>query len=404
MRVKIEKSCAEGVIAAPPSKSLSHRMIISAAMAKGKSVIHNLSLCADCVATIDCLEALGVKTELSGNTLTVYGKDLRDAMPTRELYCNESGSTLRFLIPLGLLSGKETYFGGKERLIERPHGVYEEICRERGMLFERTDSGIRVCGPLSGGEFRIQGNVSSQFITGLLYALSALPEDSRIIITTDIESKSYIDLTIEAMSIFGVKVTWESDRVLFIKGNQEYVPSEVTVEGDYSGAAFTDAFNTIGGRVTVTGLNENSLQGDKAYKRIYPLLIAGSPTVSIKDCPDLGPIFFAVAAEKNGATFTDTARLRIKESDRAAAMAEELRKLGAEIEIYENKVVIKKRALHPPTDIILGHNDHRIVMSLTVLLSLYGGEIDGAEAIGKSYGEFFEDIKKIGIRVTTYEA
>ncbi len=404
MRAVIEKSIAKGSITAPPSKSICHRLIIAASLCEGESVLSGISLCADCIATINCLKALGVDTELDGDRLTVRGNGFKNPSPTSELYCKESGSTLRFLIPLALLGREKTVFTGAKRLIERPLGVYEEICKERGMLFERDSDGIKVKGVLKSGEFRVVGNISSQFITGLMFALSKAEGNSKIIITTDIESKSYIDLTIDAMRTFGAEVGWESERVIYIKGNCKYKAKSLTVEGDYSGSAFTDAFNLFGGEVQTLGLKENSIQGDRAYKELFPLLNSGTPTVSIKDCPDLGPILFAIAAAKNGAVFTDTARLRIKESDRAAVMAEELTKFGAKIIVNDNSVVIEKAVLHAPEELLYGHNDHRIVMSLTVLLSLFGGEIEGAEAVNKSYGDFFEHIKKLGIAVQTYEA
>lgn len=398
MTARIEKGIARGSVTAPPSKSICHRLIISAALCEGESVLSGISLCSDCIATINCLKALGVDMELSGDTLTVRG-GLKKNGALGELFANESGSTLRFLIPLALLSEKEVVFSGAKRLIERPLGVYEDLCKERGLLFKREENKITVKGPLTSGEYRVAGNISSQFITGLTYALSTLKGDSRIIITTEIESRSYIDLTIEAMREFGAVVYFESEQVIFIKGGCKFTARKLTVEGDYSAAAFTDAFNYIGGDVRTLGLNEKSSQGDRVYKELFPLLDEGAPTISLKDCPDLGPILFALAAMKNGAIFTDTARLKIKESDRAAVMAEELSKFGAKVRILDNSVIIEKSPLHAPGEPLCGHNDHRIVMSLAVLLTLFGGEIEGAEAINKSYGEFFVHLKELGIKV-----
>jgi len=403
MRAFIEKGVARGNVTAPASKSICHRLIIAAAMCDGVSRLHGISLCADCLATIDCLRALGVDMSLDTDVLTVRGNGFKNAKPKDTLYARESGSTLRFLIPLALLSGEKVVFTGAKRLIERPHGVYEEICKERGLLFERREREIIVKGPLPYGDYRLVGNVSSQFITGLLFALSMTEGDSRIIITTDIESKSYIDLTLEAMRAFGKTVEWESGNILYVKGGGGYRAREIDVEGDYSGTAFIEAFNLFGGDVRVSGLNENSIQGDRIYRDLFPLLNAGTPEISIKDCPDLGPILFAVAAAKHGAVFTDTARLRIKESDRAAVMAEELAKFGAKVTLNENSVIIEGNDLCAPKELLLGHNDHRIVMALSVLLSLFGGEIDGIEAVSKSYEDFFLHLEKLGISVKTYE-
>ncbi len=402
MRVEIEKSVANGSIKAPASKSICHRLIISAALAEGESILSGISLCDDCIATINCLRALGIDMTLEGDTLSVSGGALGHA-PCGPLDCRESGSTLRFLIPLALLSDEETVFIGAKRLLERPQTVYEKLSRENGFVFEKSESELRVKGKLKAGEYSVSGNISSQFITGLMFALSKCSGDSRIVITTDIESRSYIDLTIEAMREFGAVVFWESERVIFVKGNSPYKAKSIALEGDWSGTAFIEAFNLFGGEAHVLGLNEKSLQGDRVYREIFPLLDKGSPTVSLNDCPDLGPILFAIAAAKHGAVFTDTARLKIKESDRAAVMAQELSKFGAKISVFDNSVVIEKAELHKPTEPLYGHNDHRIVMSLSVLLSLFGGEIEGAEAVKKSYEGFFEDIKKLGITVKTYE-
>ena len=404
MRVKIEKSYAAGRIVPPASKSMAHRLLIAAALSESRTKIVDVTLCEDVLATVDCLSELGVSSLLYGNIAEIEGGSIRTAMPKGVLNCRESGSTLRFMLPLALLSGNETTFIGATRLMERPMAVYEDICRERGLKFERSEGKITVCGPLEAGEYSLPGNISSQFITGLLFALSALDGDSRIRITTDIESLSYIELTRSAMATFGVEAAWEDERTLYIKGGQKYASQgNVFVERDYSGAAFPDAFNLIGGNVKVDGLSPTSLQGDRVYKEHYEALKVGAPTIDITDCPDLGPILFALAAGLYGGLFTGTKRLKIKESDRAAAMAEELSQFGAELIVEEDKVTVKKRELHTPTEILSGHNDHRIVMSLAVLASVYGGEIDGAEAVAKSYPSFFEHIKKLGIEFKTYE-
>ena len=396
---RIEKSKAEGIILSPTSKSVAHRMLIGAAMCRDqRSVIKRITPCEDVLATIDCLRALGVKIEYTDDVATVFGIDFLTANPNDILNCRESGSTLRFLIPMALLSGNKTIFSGSERLMERPQGVYEKITYDQNLTFTKDKHCINARGPLSCGEYRVDGSVSSQFITGLVFALSALNEDSRIIISTPIESKSYIEITISVMSKFGVDMVWENDTTLFIKGGQEYKSIDLTVEGDWSGAAFLEAFNHIGGSVTVNGLDEESRQGDRICIELFKRLDEGFADINIEDCPDLAPILFTVAAYKNGGRFIGTRRLKIKESDRAEVMREELAKFGAELVIEENSVSVLKRELHAPNEMLLGHNDHRIVMSLAVLCSIYGGEIDGCEAVKKSYPDFFEDIKLLGIQ------
>ena len=258
-------------------------------------------------------------------------------------------------------------------------------------------------GSLKGGTFPIPGDISSQFITGLLFALPLADRDSVIQITTPLESKSYISLTRQALRAFGVSAQWQDSRTLLIPGGQHYHAADMTVEGDYSGAAFYAAMNALGSDITVTGLSPDSLQGDRVYKQHFESLCAGCPEIDISDCPDLGPVLFAVAAAKNGAVFTGTRRLRLKESDRAAAMARELAAFGTRVTVEENSVTVMPEGFHPPERVLCGHNDHRIVMSLAVLLTLTGGEIDGAQAVRKSFPDFFEKLQMLGIDVKTQE-
>jgi 3-phosphoshikimate 1-carboxyvinyltransferase len=379
-------------------------MLISAAMASGTSRIRGISDCEDVRATIDCLRALGVSIEHVGQDIVLTGVDMTSVTPRETLDCNESGSTLRFLLPIALLSGKNTLFIGAEGLMRRPMSVYEEMCRKKGISYNADGESIAVCGPLTAGDFEIVGNISSQFISGLLFALPTLSSDSKIKIIPPIESRSYIDLTIEALSLFGVSIKWVDDTTLYVKGGQKYSPADLSVEGDYSGAAFIDSFSLFGHDVTVEGLSPDSTQGDKVYKLLFDMIKRGVPTIHIGNCPDLGPILFAAAAAKHGAVFTGTKRLKIKESDRAAAMANELSKFGVSVTVYDDKVVVYPVSLHAPNEPLYGHNDHRIVMALSILLTLTGGEIMGAEAVKKSYPSFFEDLRSLGIEVNEYEA
>ena len=403
MNVKILKGTPEGRITAPPSKSMAHRLLICAAMANGTSRISGVSDCEDVSATINCLRALGADIVENGDTVTVTGIDMTSATPTSTLNCRESGSTLRFFLPIALLSGKNTLFMGAEGLMKRPMSVYEELCKKKGFIYNADGGSIAVRGPLTPGEYEVVGNISSQFISGLLFALPSLAKDSKIKIIPPIESKSYIDLTIEALALFGVTVKWADDTTLYIKGGQKYQPKNLSVEGDYSGAAFIDAFSLFNTGVEVDGLNPDSTQGDKVYKLLFDMIKKGVPTIHIGNCPDLGPILFAAAAAKHGAVFTGTKRLKIKESDRASAMAEELSKFGVSVTVHEDKVVVYPINFHAPSLPLYGHNDHRIVMSLAILLTLTGGEIIGAEAVNKSYPSFFEDLRTLGIEVMEYE-
>ncbi len=384
MRIQINPSAAVGKISAPPSKSMAHRALILGAFTQ-KSIIHNVAFSKDIIATMECLKSLGADIEIDGDTVTIGGLDVDNIPENAELFCNESGSTLRFLLPICMASGKRITLTGAKRLFERPLTIYEEIAKEQSILFEKTENSVTVCGKLKSQEYFVRGDISSQFITGLMFAL--LSTDSKITVTGKFESKSYVDLTRKAMSDFGVKENSRPENTVY------------TVEGDCSNAAFLEAFNYLGGNVSVEGLDPDTLQGDRVYKEIFEGLKNGQKSFDLSDCPDLAPVCFTVASVFGGAEFTGTQRLKIKESDRANAMKEELAKFGIEVTVNENSVIIKNGELNKPTEILCGHNDHRIVMSLVLLCSITGGVIDGAEAVSKSYPEFFEEISRIGIDV-----
>ena len=399
MQVTVGAGRAHGTVQAPPSKSMAHRLLISAALAEGESRIKGVSACEDVAATLDCLRALGAHCEQQGDEALIRGIDPRRTTPDTHLYCRESGSTLRFLLPIAWLSQKPMTLTGAPYLLTRPMDVYAEIAKEKQLFFEQNEKGIHIQGPMTSGEYTVAGNVSSQFISGLLFALPLLDGDSLIRILPPVESRSYLDLTVSALAEFGVIAEWEDACTLHIPGGQHYRAHDTEVEGDYSGAAFPEALNLLGGQVRVTGLNEKSLQGDRVYKTYFPMLKRERCELSIEDCPDLGPILFAVAAANHGATFHGTRRLRLKESDRAAAMAKELSKMGVQVRIDENSVTVEPATLHAPKEPICSHNDHRIVMSMAVLLTLTGGRIEGAEAVSKSFPDFFDRLSALGIHV-----
>lgn len=401
MRVKIYPSKAVGFINAPPSKSLAHRALICGALSEG-SKINNIAFSKDISATLDCLCALGAKSEINGDRVDIGSLDLTNPVDNAELFCNESGSTLRFLIPLCLLSNKRITLKGAKRLFERPLDIYEKICKEQGILFEKSQTSLTVCGKLSSGVYKIPGDISSQFITGLLFALPLVDGFSIIEIVGKFESASYIDLTLDVLSKFGIKISRNENRFI-IAGNQKYKSSDYTVEGDCSNAAFLEALSFLGGDVTVGGISKSTLQGDRVYHDIFNAIANGEREFDLSDCPDLAPILFSVASVKGGAMFNGTARLRIKESDRAAVMAEELAKFGVKLDVSENSVHVDGSGIKPPKTILCGHNDHRIVMSLAVLSTLVGGEIEGAEAVSKSYPNFFDDLKSLKIGIDIYE-
>lgn len=403
MQVTIRPGIPRGTVCAPPSKSMAHRLLICAGLSRGISRIRNVAFNEDILATLDCLRALGAGCTVEGDTVTVVGADLFRATPTQALNCRESGSTLRFFIPLAMLCGKPVTFTGTQKLLSRPLEVYAQLARERGLPFHRRENTMLVQGPLTGGIFCLPGDVSSQFVSGLLFALPLADGDSRIRITTNLESKSYIDLTLQALGYFGVTARWEDEKTLFVPGSQGYQAADLAVEGDYSGAAFYGAMNTLGGHITVTGLNPDSLQGDKVYARHLEALGAGCPEIDLSDCPDLGPVLFAVAAARHGARFIGTRRLKLKESDRAEAMARELAAFGTQVTVEENAVTVTPLDFHPPRRPLEGHNDHRIVMALAVLLTRTGGQIRGCQAVRKSFPDFFEKLIQLNIEVETIE-
>lgn len=396
MNITIKKGTASGVVSIPSSKSVAHRLLINAALTDGETIINGLSLNEDIGATIDCLKTLGAKIDYSHGRCTVHGTNGRGES-LRRLHCRESGSTLRFMIPLCLDSVKTELYGSP-RLIERPHSVYGEICKKNGFLWQSDGEKITVCGGLKSGEYEVPGNISSQFITGLMLALPTLEGDSVIRLTTEPESLSYIDMTVASLAAFGIVIEKRSEREWFIKGSQKRrSPGIINVEADESGAAFFGALNYIGGDVKLDNLNNNSCQGDRVWRLFFPMLESGRPEISIKDCPDLGPILMSLAACLNGVTLRDTARLKIKESDRGGAMAEELEKLGVKVTVEENTITVDPSGIHAPNEVLDGHNDHRIVMSLAIMLTQFGGKINGAQAVSKSMPQFFTMLNSLGI-------
>ena len=401
MTVTIHPSRASGEISAPPSKSMAHRLLIAAGLAEGESVVDNLAPSEDILATIDCLRALGATVDYENGKARVLGIGGKIRRTAPHLPCRECGSTLRFFIPIAAISEEISTFSGSERLFKRPLSVYETVFSEQKLPFSIENNTLTLRGKLSCGNYTVKGNISSQFITGLLFALPLLHGDSTITLLPPIESASYLDLTVAALKAFGVEILWQNKTTLLIKGDQTYKAGRITVEGDYSNAAFLSALAILGDDVSVTGLDADSLQGDRVYIPYFEKLKAGTPTLSLADCPDLGPVLMALAAALQGATFTDTARLAIKESDRGAAMAEELKKCGISCTVSDNTIKVPKQELTPPTEALSGHNDHRIVMALSILLTRIGGIIEGAEAINKSYPDFFTVLQALGIRLTT---
>ena len=399
MKVKILPSKTSGEVSAPPSKSFAHRYLIGSVLSRGKCVIKNIADSDDISATLSCIEQLGGSVTKDGNIVTVIStneKQIENAV----FDCKESGSTLRFFIPVVLATGaKNCTFLGSERLLARGIKEYEKLFENSDVTIKSDEKSIEVNGTLSAGNYEISGEVSSQYTTGMLFALSVLDGKSTLKITGNAESRAYVDMTIKVLKDFGADITETEKNFFEINGKGRLSPGEFTVEGDWSNAAFLIALSRLVGTISVSGLNENSVQGDRFCTAAFDALDGENAEIDLKDCPDLAPILFSYAAYKNGGKFINTRRLRVKESDRANVMAEELKKFGANVKVYENSVEIEKTQLKPPIVPLCGHNDHRIVMALSVLAAVFGAEIDGAEAVNKSYPDFFRVIKKAGVNV-----
>lgn len=399
MKVKILPSKTSGEVSAPPSKSFAHRYLIGSVLSRGKCVIKNVADSDDISATLSCIEQLGESVTKDGNTVTVIPtneKQIENAV----FDCKESGSTLRFFIPVVLATGaKNCTFLGSERLLARGIKEYEKLFENSDVKIKSDEKAIEVNGTLSAGNYEISGEVSSQYTTGMLFALSVLDGKSTLKITGNAESRAYVDMTIKVLKDFGADIKETEKNFFEINGKGRLSLGEFTVEGDWSNAAFLIALSRLLGTISVSGLNENSVQGDRFSSVAFDALDGENAEIDLKDCPDLAPILFSYAAYKNGGKFINTRRLRVKESDRANVMAEELKKFGANVKVYENSVEIEKTQLKPPIVPLCGHNDHRIVMALSVLAAVFGAEIDGAEAVNKSYPDFFRVIKKAGVNV-----
>ena len=400
MKVGIRPGKARGEWIAPPSKSFAHRALICAALSNGTSRIEGIEPSEDILATLDCISALGADVKLDGKTATVTGgaKEQGHLFP-----CRESGSTLRFFLPLALLRDTPVTLTGSRRLLQRPQDVYRKLCASQGLYFAQDAEKIEVKGRLRAGNFPVRGDLSSQFLSGLLFALPLLDRESVIQILPPFVSAPYVEITRQVQKTFGILSDHSEPLTIRIPGGQTYSAADYVVEGDCSNAAFAEALNLLGGTVTVRGLNPESCQGDKIYKPYFEKLKSGKPTLDVENCPDLAPILMALGAALGGVELTGTARLALKESDRGNAMAEELAKFGIQTVLQEDRIIVEAGGLHQPSAPLNGHNDHRIVMACATLLTLTGGEIEGAEAVSKSYPRYFADLQQAGIEVNTNE-
>lgn len=400
MDIKISPSVLRGNLSIPASKSCAHRAVICAALADGVSTLSGITMSKDIEATISSMTALGASFEINGDIVTVKGIS-GSIDGTAEIDCNESGSTLRFIMPVAAALGVKSVFIGKGRLPQRPIDIYKRELKNHGITFHTEEMPYEISGVLTGGKYEIEGNVSSQFITGLLFALPLAKEDSEIIMTSHLESRPYVDITIDILRRYGIEIS-ETENSFLIKGNQKYTPYDEHIEGDYSQAAFFFVANALGSDVNILNLKEDSVQGDKAITDIIDdTLKNGSVTGYKADCsdiPDLVPILSVLGAYGNmPSTIYNAERLRIKESDRLAACADMLNNLGGNVTVTSDGLeILPTNGLNGGT--IDSYGDHRIVMAAAIAALNCKDDviIKGAEAAEKSYPTFFEDYVKLG--------
>lgn len=400
MDICITPSVLRGRLSVPASKSCAHRAVICASLAEGVSNISGITMSKDIEATIGAMKALGASFEINGSSITVHGIS-GSISGQADIDCNESGSTLRFVIPIAAALGADSVFRGRGRLPQRPIDIYKRELRQHGVNFVTNDMPYEISGRLTGGTYSIEGNVSSQFITGLLFALPLVKEDSEIVLTSHLESRPYVDITIDILRRFGITVS-ETENGFFIKGGQRYTPYDEKVEGDYSQAAFFCVANALGSEVVLDNLDPDSVQGDK---RILDIVSQASENGSVSgfeadcsDIPDLVPILSVLGAYGSERSLIFNAeRLRIKESDRLAACADMLNRLGGNVTVTADGLDIRPTGgLHGGE--IDSFGDHRIVMAAAIAALRCSGDviIRGAEAAEKSYPDFLKDYIKLG--------
>ncbi|MBR1591980.1 MAG: 3-phosphoshikimate 1-carboxyvinyltransferase [Ruminococcus sp.] len=400
MDMLIKPSVLKGDINIPASKSCAHRAIICAALADGVSRLSGVTMSKDIEATLNAMSALGAEFDIDGENITVSG--IKNIPENAVADCAESGSTLRFVIPVAAALGVGTEFLGRGRLPQRPIDIYVRELGKNGINFDYNNTmPFGISGKLRSGRYEIEGNVSSQFITGLLFALPLLDGNSEIILTSHLESRPYVDITIDILKRYGIDIS-ETENGFYIKGKQKYKPRDEKIEGDYSQAAFFFTANTINSQVNINNLNPDSVQGDRKILDIISDTCRNGKINSFdadcSDIPDLVPILTVLAAYGNAPSrIYNAERLKIKESNRLESAAAMINSLGGNAEVTDDGIIITPTGgLKGGT--VDGFGDHRIVMSAAVAALGCEGDviIRGAQAAEKSYPEFFGDYIKAG--------
>ena len=401
-QVTIRPKRLAGHVTVPPSKSQSHRLLLCAALARGESEIKNVAFSQDILATLRCMEALGAEwEEIAPGHLRIVGipgRAWQGELP--RLDCGESGSTLRFLIPIALAVAGGGIFTGRGRLMQRPQKPYFDLFEEKGIAYEQTGDTLVVRGTLTPGEYRLPGDVSSQFFTGLLYALSLLDGPSVVVSTTELESSEYIDMTVDAMARAGVNVQCGADKKSYRINPVQYKALSERVEGDWSQAGFWYAAVALGNQVEPEGLNAFSIQGDMAVVAHFLRLSSpGDVTIDVSACPDLVPPLAAMAAVREGTTrLVNAARLRIKESDRLTSVTATLNAMGARVEEGADSLTIYGQKTLMGGAEVDCCNDHRIAMMAAVAATRCERPVKllGADCVKKSYPNFWEHYQELG--------
>ena len=407
MNITITPHLLQGTLQVPPSKSQAHRLLIAAALSQGESRLENIALSQDILATMDCMRALGATLSADG-TLVQGIAAVQQTGTLPHFHCGESGSTLRFLIPIALAVCGGGVFTGEGRLMERPQTPYFKLFREKGVAYSLQNGVLTVRGALKPGDYALPGNVSSQFFTGLLYALPLLKGDSVLRATTVLESRSYLDMTIQALQQYGITIAVQPDGSFAIPGGQHGRATNGRAEGDWSQAAFYYAANGIGNDVKLAGMNPDSVQGDRRIAS-FAAQLAGACEVAldVSDCPDLVPPLAALAALRAGRTtrIINAARLRMKESDRLQTVTAALRAMGASITELPDGLVITGQAQLPGGCKVDACNDHRIAMMTAIAASRCQQPVTviGAACVKKSYPNFWEDYERLGGKICREE-
>lgn len=405
MNVTITPAKLHGPVTPPPSKSQAHRLIIAAALAQGESILTNVAQSQDILATIRCMEALGAAFAWSGSTLTVHGLSMnRPLNHLPRLDCGESGSTLRFLIPIALAVAGGGVFTGQGRLMERPQKPYFDVFDTKGIFYTLEQGVLTVQGRLPAGDYPLPGNVSSQFVTGLLYALPLVEGTSTITLTSPLESEDYVTMTRDALTTAGICLDGYT-----IPGGQRYAPIRGSVEADWSQAGFFYAARGLGNDLDIRGLNPHSKQGDQRIVS-FSQRLAGPETeltLDVSQCPDLVPPLAALCAGMPGKTthIVGAARLRIKESDRLATTSQVLRALGANVEELAQGLTIQGVAQFAGGVTVPCHNDHRIAMMAAVAATRCAAPITltGAQCVAKSFPDFWVVYEQLGGHIVRNE-